>query len=928
MAAPGPTTLWGRSRERQRLDDALEAVRSGKSAVLVVRGEAGVGKTALLEYAADQATDCSVARISGVESELELPYAALHQLCAPLLGNLATIPEPQEHALHVTFGLASGDAPDRFLVGLAVLSLLAEAAAKQPLVCLVDDTQWLDQASREVLGVAGRRLLAESVLLLFGVREADEDRLLPGLPDLTVRGLEADDARQLLAAAVTGPLDGGVRDRLVAETGGNPLALLELVKGTSEAELAGGFARPSTSTPSTSTVPGLLHDTYLRRVQSLSEPARRLLLLAAADPTGDPTLLWRAAQTLGIGRDAAADGEVQQLLEIGSAVRFRHPLMRSAAYAAGSAEDRRATHLAVAAATDAQTDPDRRAWHLATAASGPDEGLATELERSADRAHARAGVAACATFLERSAALTPEPERRTDRALGAAHAQLHAGNFEAGMGLLAAAEADAVTDLQQARVEQLRGEINRASTSGSHAPGLLLEAAKRLESLDPRLARETYLDAWSAALVAGPLAEPGGTLHDVSAAARLAPPASGGPEFGDRLLDGLATMMLEGPADAEPSLRQAVDAFAGGEMTEEHWLHWGALASNAALALWDIDCWNRVSARHVDLARSSGALAPLAVALNVRRVVAIWCGDFDTATLLGVEEQVVKEVTGTRRASYGHLFLLAYQGQPEEALPHITATADEALARGEGLGHQIADRATALLHTGLGRYAEALAAAERAAHGDLGPFTWQALPDLVEAATRAGKPDVASDALQRLQAATAVTGSDWAGGLEARSRALLGEGEAAGQAYAEAVERLGRTPLRPELARAQLLYGEWLRRAGRRVDGREQLRAAFDAFASMGAEGFAERARRELLATGEKVRKRQPDTLNDLTPQEEHIARLARDGRTNPEIAAELFISTRTVEWHLRKVFGKLGISSRKELRTALPGRGRVPATS
>jgi DNA-binding CsgD family transcriptional regulator len=918
MAAAGPTTLWGRPRERQRLDDALDAVRGGESAVVVLRGEAGVGKTALLDYAAGQANGCQVARIAGVESELELPFAALHQLCAPLLDHLTALPPPQAHALQVTFGLTSGDVPDRFLVGLGVLSLLAEGAAAQPLVCLVDDAQWLDQTSRQVLAVAGRRLVAESVLLLFGVRETGDERLLPGLPELTVAGLEAEDARQLLAAAVPGPMDDAVRDRLVAETGGNPLALLELVKSTSEAELAGGFAVPPTTT-----VSGHLQDRFMTRVRALPEPGRRLLLLAAADPTGDPTLLWRAAPTIGVDRHAATTGEVQQLLAVGSAVRFRHPLMRSAAYAAGSPEDRRATHLALAAATDDRTDPDRRIWHLATAATEPDEDLATGLERSAERAEARAGLAAAAAFLERAVALTPEPGRRAERALAAAHANLHAGAFDLGLGLLAEAEAVAVSDLQRARVEQLRGEISRASTSGANASAMLLRAATRLESLDLRLARETYLDAWGAALVAGRLAEAGGDLADVCAAARSAPPAPGGPLPGDLLLDGLVADILDGCSAAGPILRQALDAFLGDDVSTDHWLHWGALASNAALALWDADTWSAVSDRHAQLARSSGALAPLATALNVRRVVAIWFGDFQTARALGVEEQVVKEVTGTRRATYGGLFLAAYQGHPEQALPLITATATEAQARGEGLGLNIADRAAALLHLGLGHYEEALAAAERAAEGNLGPFTAQALPDLVEAAVRSGHTELGAEVLRRLQLATAVGGSDWGSGLEARSRALLSDGETAEHAYLEAVERLARTPLRPELARAHLLYGEWLRREGRRVDARAQLRSAYEAFASMGAEAFAGRARHELLATGEKVRKRQPDTLNDLTPQEEHIARLARDGRSNPEIAAELFISARTVEWHLRKVFAKLGITSRKELEGALPARGR-----
>jgi DNA-binding CsgD family transcriptional regulator len=918
VGAAGPWGLWGRSRERLRLDRTLEHVRGGASATLVLRGEAGVGKTELLQYTAGQATDCRVARIIGVETELELPVAALHQLCAPLLEGVGALPEPQQRALQVAFGQASGSVPDRFVVGLAVLGLLATAAAERPLVCLVDDAQWLDEASRQVLVVAGRRLVAESVLLLFAVRGDAEEHVLAGLPALTVAGLEDDDARALLAAVIPGPLDDRVRDRLVAETGGNPLALLELAKATSEAELAGGFAIPSTADLS-----GHLQDRYLRRVRALPRPTQRLMLLAATDPTGDPTLLWRAARAIGLGRDAAAGAEVQQLLEIGPAVRFRHPLVRSAAYAAGSAEARRAAHLALAAATDVDSDPDRRVWHLAAAATGPEEDVAIELERSAQRAQARAGLAAAAAFLQRSAALTPEPGRRADRALAAAHAHMHAGAFDAALGLLAEAEADAVDDLQRARVEQLRAEVNRASISGSRAPVLLMAAASRLESLDPRLARETYLDAWAAALVAGRLADPGGHLLDVSAAARSATHGADGPEPGDLLLQGLTSVILDTPAKAAPNLRRVVDAFAQEQVSTDYWLNWGALASNAALALWDVDCWAKVSARHVALARQSGALTALAIAVNVRRVVALWCGDMDTATSLGEEEQVVKEVIGTRRASYGDLFLAAYQGQLEQASALITASASEALTRGEGLGLQIADHATAILHTGHGHYAEALVAAERAADGNLGPFTWQALPDLVEAASRSAKVDVARDALRRLHVVATVEGSEWAAGLEARSRALLSEGEAAEHSYVEAVERLGRTPLRPELARSQLLYGEWLRREGRRDAARRQLRAAYETFAAMNAEAFAERARHELLVTGEKVRKRQVDTLNELTPQEEHIARLACDGHTNPEIAAELFLSARTVEWHLRKVFGKLGIGSRKELLKALSVRGR-----
>ena len=918
MAVQAPA-FRGRARERQVLDSLLGRVRSGESAALVIRGEAGIGKTELMHYCARQASGCRLVQIAGVESEIELPFAALHQLCAPMLGGLAALPEPQERALRVAFGLATGPAPDRFVVGLAALSLLAEYAAARPLVCLVDDAQWLDEFSSQVLGFVGRRLLAESALLLFAVREMADEQIFPGLAALTVEGLTDEDARALLTATVPGHLDERVRDRIVAETRGNPLGLLELARGMSEAELAGGFARPPTAT-----VPTRLQDHYLQRVRALPGPTQRLMLLAAADPTGDATLLWRAAPTLGLGRDAAAEADEEQLLQVGSQVRFRHPLVRSAAYMAGSPEDRRAAHLTLAAVTDARTDPDRRVWHLAVAATGPDEEVATALEQAAVKTQARAGLAAAAAFLQRSVALTAESGRRADRALAAAHANLHSGAFDAAVGLLAQAEADAVDDLQRARVEQLRGQIEWASVAGREAPVLLLQAAKRLESLDVRLARETYLYAWVASSVAGPLAGPGGLLLEVSRAARAAPRPADAPRACDLLLDGLTTMVTQGRAAAEPTLRRAVNAFLGDQVSGEEWLQWGILAQMATMAVWDFDSWIRLGTRHVELARASGALAPLSIALNGRGQVATHCGDFETATSLAAEKDVVNEVTGIRLASTCDLLLAGYRGQPAEAAPLFSATIEESIARGEGSAVQLASWAAAVLHNGLGHYAEAFVAAEPATEATYQPLGTQlVLPELIEAAVRTGRTEIAQEALERLAAMTAIEGSDWAKGLEARSRALLSEGQNAERCYAEAVERLSRTQLRPELARAHLLYGEWLRRELRRGDARRQLRTAHDLFAVIGAGAFAERARRELLAAGETVRKRRVDACTELTPQEEHIARLARDGRTNPEIAGELFISARTVEWHLRKVFTKLGITSRMGLHDALPPRGQ-----
>ena len=882
-----------------------------------------MGKTALMRYCARQASGCRLVQIDGVEFEMELPLAALHQLCTPMLSCLAALPEPQQRALRVAFGLAAESAPDRFVLGLAVLSLLAENAAARPLVCLVDDAQWLDEASSQVLGFVGRRLLAEPVGLLFAVREAAGERLFPGLPALTVEGLTDEDARALLTAAIPGHLDERVCDRIVAETGGNPLGLLELASGMSEAELAGGFAGlPEASLPGH--LQGRLRDHYLRRVRVLPGPAQQLMLLAAADPTGDATLLWRAAQTLGLGPDAAAAADEEQLLNIGSQVRFRHPLVRSAAYVAGSPEDRRAAHLTLATATDAQTDPERRVWHLAAAAAEPDEDVATALEQAAAKIQARAGVAASAAFLQRSVALTAEPGRRADRALGAALANLHAGAFDIALGLLTQAEAHAVDDLQRARVEQLRGQIEWASVSGREAPALLLQAAKRLESLDAALARETYLYAWVASHLAGPLAGPGGLLQEVSRAAQAAPQPAGAPRPCDLLLDGLTTMIVQGRVAAEPTIRRAVSAFLGDQVSGEEWLQWGIFAQMAAMAAWDFDSWGALSARHVELARALGALAPLSIALNGRGSVATQCGDFETATSLAAEKDVVNEVTGIRLATTCDLLLAGYRGRPAEAVPLFTATTEDSTARGEGLAVQMANWSAAVLHNGLGRYAEALAVAEPATEKNYSPLSTQlVLPELIEAAVRTGRADLAREALGRLSAMTIIEGSDWAKGLEARSRALVSEGQEAEQCYAEAVERLGRTPLRPERARAHLLYGEWLRRENRRLDARHQLHAAYHLFTVIGADAFAERARSELLATGEKVRKREVDTNSQFTPQEEHIVRLARDGRTNPEIAAELFISTRTVEWHLRKVFAKLGITSRRDLHNALPPRGQ-----
>jgi DNA-binding CsgD family transcriptional regulator/tetratricopeptide (TPR) repeat protein len=912
------TYLRGRRAECGVLDGLLEGVRGGRSAVLVVRGEAGVGKTALLDYLVESAPDLRSVRAAGVEAERELAFAGVHQLCGPMLDGLECLPGPQRDALRIAFGLDAGPAPDRFLVGLAVLSLLSEVAGDQPLVCMVDDVQWLDRASVQVLAFAARRLQAEAVLVIFAAREPDAD--LDGLPELMVKGLRHADARELLGSVVRWPLDERVADRIVTETRGNPLALLELPRGCSPTELAGGFGWPEVLP-----WPGRIRENLLRRVESLPEPTRLLLAVAAADPTGDPALMRRAAGRLGLGVEVAEQAEEAELLGtggIGGQVVFRHPRMRSAAYRAVSRSDRRKVHAALAEVTDAQTDPDRRAWHLAQAMSGPDEEVAAELERSAGRAQARGGLAAAAAFLERSVVLTAEPGRRAERTLAAAQASLQAGAFDKALDLLVRAEAGPLDEFSSARMDLLRGQIAFSSGPSGDAPPLLLKAAKRLEPLNLELARETYRSAWMAALFAGRFAG-AGDLAEVSRAVQALPRPARPPGPADLVLDGLALLVTDGPAVAAPVLQRAVSALASADISEEE-IRWGWLGRAAASALWDDVRWRAILGRQVQLARDAGALDQLPVDLGSLGTDAAWRGDFATAAALIAETDAVCAATGARSAPFAAMLTAALRGDQAEAAPLIEATIAEAEASGQGIAATYAHWAAAILNNGLGRYQEALAAARYASQETPALYTsmW-ALPELVEAAVRCGNRRLAAEALERLAETTRPGGTDFGLGIEVRSRALVSEGTAAEGLYREAIDRLGRTQLRPELARAHLLYGEWLRRAGRRTDARDQLREAYEMLTAMGVGGFAGRARRELLATGENVRKRRAETAGDLTAQEAQIARLARDGLSNPQISTQLFLSPRTVEWHLRKVFVKLGISSRRQLRGALPDAGR-----
>ena len=895
------------------LEDLVSAIRRGESRSLVLRGEAGIGKTALLEYLIASAPDLTVVRAVGVQSDMELAFASLHQLCGPLLDRLEALPAPQRQAMEIVFGLTVGEVPDRFLVGLAALSLFAEAAEQRPLLCVVDDAQWLDQASALTLAFVARRLQAEPVGIVFAAREPGEELL--NIAELQVDGVRNGDARALLSSAVRFRLDERIRDRIIAETRGNPLALLELPRGLTARQLAGGFGLVEAQG-----LAGRIEESFVRRVEMLSGDARRVLLVAAAEPVGDPLLLLAACERLGIAV-SAVDAETDGLLAFGERVTFRHPLVRSAVYGAATREQRREVHLALAEATDGSVDPDRRAWHLATAAAGPDESVAAALEQSAGRAQARGGLAAAAAFLHRSVVLSAEPTQRVRRALAAAQASLHAGMFEGGLKLLALVEGSTPDDLQTAQVELLRGQIAFASSMGSAAPPLLLNAAQRLERLDPELARETYLDAWGAAFFAGRFAS-AGSLADVSRAATLAPRPTGPLRPSDLLLDGLATVVSEGLAAAAPLLRRTSAIFADQETPAQENFRWGWLTTNPPNLVWDEDSWHAISARNLEEARDAGALARLPIDLADWGIFCASCGDFGAAADAIAEADAITTATGTYIAPYAQLLLSSLQGH-EDALPLIESTIRDAETGGQGLSVTWAEWVSAILFNGLGRYDQALAWAQRVAEEtpQLQHFRW-ALIELVEAAVHLGKPDVAAGALEQVMAATAPSSTDWGRGIQARCQALLSEGDSADRLHREAVERLARTRRRPDLARAHLLYGEWLRRENRRVDARVQLRAAHNQLATIGMEAFAERARGELLATGEKVRKRTVATRDVLTAQERQVARLAREGLSSPDIGARLFLSPRTVDWHLRNAFMKLGIHSRRELTHVLSSSG------
>jgi DNA-binding CsgD family transcriptional regulator len=903
--------LLGRREEQQRLAALLHDAREGRAGVLVLRGEAGIGKSALLSDVANNADDFWICRARGVESEMELAYAGLQQLCGPLTGQNVELTTLRRTALDQVFGLAEGAPPEPFLVGIAALDLVATVAQKQPVVWLIDDAQWIDQASMQAIGFLGRRLLAERVVILIATREIGNENELAGLPELRIGGLNTEDAGRIFDSVVSGPTDPLVRDRIISETRGNPLALLELPRAWTTAELVEGLSQ-SAGMPVTSR----LELAFAKRLRELPPDTQTLLALAAAEPTGDPALLWSAIQRLGLDWSAAAPAERAGLLEVGQGVYFRHPLVRAAAYRCAPLKMRLEAHRVLAEVADPIHDADRRAWHWASSTVGHDEKIAAELERTAGRARARGGLLAAAALLERAAFLTPHGELRADRTLAAASAKRDAGALESALRLLSAVDAEPRSELRTALAEHLRGQIAFDQRRSSEAAELFLKAAQRIEPFAPRAARDMYLEVLAAAVWA---AGPGDRelVARAAQAARATAPAENPPRTADLVLDAVATRVAEGYAAAAPALTAALDAIRNHGLGSDDaddllWLTGNRLAGLLAIEAWDYEAGLALAERQVRVAREAGALVQLQFALNFLANHIIVTGDLRGASAVLEEERLLSAMTLV--TPNRTMLIDALRGDTDRTVPLVQEMIESAIKSGHGRVIFFAHYAAAVLHNGLGRHADALAHARQVIESDALGFQTLAAGELAEAASREGDSEVLSYMSAWVQVRAAATPTEWALGMSARIQALDAYGNDAGALYRESIVHFGKTPLRIELARSQLLYGEWLRRERRPLDARVELRAALRLFREFGVDAFADRARIELEATGERIRPRAAASEAQLTPQESQVARLAAQGLTNREIAARLFIGQSTVEYHLVKVFRKLDVRTRTQL--------------
>jgi DNA-binding CsgD family transcriptional regulator len=880
-----------------------------------MRGEAGIGKSTLLDDLEATARGFCVIRAAGVESEMELAYAGLQQLCTPILDRLTDLPSFQQDVLERTFGFRTGSPPKRFQVGMAVLDLVATTAQGQPLLCLIDDAQWLDRASLQAIAFVGRRLLAERIAVVAAARDTPDDGELVGLSEIHLDGLSTDDARKLYDSVVVGPIDAAVRDRIIAETRGNPLALLELPRTWTSAELIEGLGEPARTT-----VSSRLELAFAKRLGELPQKTQTLLALAAAEPRGDPILLWAAAERLGLSANAAEPAERAGLIEFGQHVCFRHPLVRAAAYRAAPLPMRLEVHRALGEVMDPIRDAERRVWHRACSTVTYDEGIAVELERSADRAKARGGLVGAAALLERAALLTQSGERRADRTLAAAQAKRDAGALDSALRLLSVVDSEPYTDLRSALTERLRAQIAFDQRRGAEAARLLLTAAARVVSSEPRLARDIYLEALAAAIWA-PSDDSRELISKTAEAARTAPLPQQPPRTADLLLDALACMVTDGYTAAAPMMTNALAAVRDHSVGADGLDALTRLVGNRAACViateaWDYDTGRAEAERQVKLARDSGALVQLQFALHFLACYLLLAGDIPGAAALVEEERLLAGMTRTAPVGSGGLFVDAFRGDAARAIPTIEAVVEAATKAGQGRTTALAHYVGAVLYNGLGRHADALHHAQRVVESGVLGCQTLAMSELAEAAARQEDRDLLAQTSAWVRERATATPMPWALGIAARIEALGADGADAGALYQHSIEQLGKTPLRVELARSQLLYGEWLRRRGQTGDARAHLAAAHESLATMGVGAFAERARAELSATtGRRVRRSIDAPSVQLTSQELQIALLVQQGLSNREVGGRLFLSPRTVEWHLRNVFGKVGVTSRRQLR-------------
>ena len=912
-----PVQLRNRTREIGAIDSLLERARSNAGGALVLRGEPGVGLTALLDYGADEVRDMWVLRVAGVEAEAHVAYGALHRLLAPDVWwrHHMHLPLAQRFALEQAFGLEVPGNDERpaelnaLLVGLGTLSLLARAAEERPVLCAVDDVEQLDEHSASALALVARRLGADRVAMLFARREPSDARDFFGdLDELVVGGLDVVDARALIDAVYGHRLDSDVRERILAETDGNPRAIVEL-PSVFPAPSVSLFGEPLP-------LAKRFEQHFVTTLSNLSKNAQETVLLASLLHDGSTTLFWSASALLGLPSDAYREAEDAGLLRIGTRVVLCGSLLRSAVYSSATPEDRRRVHLALAGAAAAAGDSVQSVWHRAAASSAPDEELAAALVVAGIELRRRGDTTTSATLLQRASAVTPDPAMRAVRLLDAASAWLAAGSPGRSSALLAETTPLPLTDLDRALAAKLRAQAAQMLGQGADSAALLLRAARDIAGHDAPLGREALLEALEAAIYHGRFGS-GGPVRQ-AAVATLELSTDEPVTAPDLLLRGLALLFAEGHESGAPTLRRAVEALEAGDD-----LRWLTLGGLAALELWDDAALAAIVAAGSEPVAVSRA-SPLGVSLGylagLDHVVAgrftkagHWYGDMQALA------EAVRDPAIAGVADAGTLMMWAWRGESGgDGRALIDRCARDAMASEQGRYYALTRYALAVHENGLGRYEEALIASEDAVE-DRGLYlAGFALPELIEAAVRSDEREVAADALAELTSRTLASGTSWALGMLARSRALLAEDDAAAALYQEAIERLVACRAAPQLARAHLLYGEWLRRRRRRRDARDHLRRAQGMFVAMSADGFAARAGGELQAAGERSRIREPEATETLTAQESRIASLVAAASSNPQIAAQLFLSPRTVEYHLHKIYRKLGVTSRVELARML----------